>query len=202
MRVPRAIAGAVVVAALAGCAATPAERPAPTATHSREVASASRCLADHSPWTVDLEEAYRAWYDAAGATRELRSGAVSGTAELSFTRGDATTWTFTADRVSFELFFADGTRESTTFARESSGGYTLPEPGELLQLDTVRVVAAATTAGTTTSDGATSPGTSIAAPHFPWDAEPGTVLGFACTEHRLLVSAPGETPDTWSLIPG
>jgi hypothetical protein len=39
-------------------------------------------------------------------------------------------------------------------------------------------------------------------PRFPWDADAGTTLAFTCTEHLLVVSAPGGTPDTWDLSPG
>jgi hypothetical protein len=205
MRAPRATAALLAAAtgiALAACAESPPAAPGPTATHSREVASDSRCLADHSPWTVDLEAVFAEWRDAVGATRELQGGTISGTAELSFTRGDSSTWTFTASGVSFELYFADGTRETTTLARELTGSYALPEPGGLLELSTLRVIAAATDAVTTDESGARSEGTSVAAPRFPWDAEAGTTLAVTCTEHRLVVSAPGETPDAWDLSPG
>jgi hypothetical protein len=189
----------VGAAALAGCTA---HTPAPATTSSREVTSAYRCLADHSPWTVDLEAVYQAWRDAVGAEHELRGGTIAGTAELSFTRGERSTWTFTASGVSYELFFADGTRETTSLARELTGTYTLPEPGGLLELSTARVVAAATDAQTAAEDGTRTEGTTVAAPRFPWDADAGTTLAFTCTEHRLVVSAPGAAPDTWDLSPG
>jgi hypothetical protein len=199
MRAPRAIAALLVVAALAGCAA---QTPVPRASASREVTSAYRCLADHSPWTIDIEAVSQDWRDAVSVQHELRGGTSTGTAELSFTRGEHTTWTFTASGVSYELFFADGARETTSLARELAGTYTLPEPGGVLELSTVRVVAAATDADTVAEDGTRTEGTTVAVPRFPWDADAGTTLAFTCTEHLLVVSAPGGTPDTWDLSPG
>lgn len=202
MRAPRAMAALLVAAALAGCAEQGSPRPTPTASHSRDVAAAYRCLADHSPWTVDLDAVYEEWYDTVGATRELRGGTITGTAELSFTRDERASWSFTASGISYELFFADGTRETTSLVRELTGSYTLPEPGGMLELSTVRVVAAATDADTAAEDGTRTEGTTAAAPRFPWDADAGTTLAFTCTEHRLVVSASGSTPDTWDLSPG
>ena len=202
MRTPRAVVLTLVAcASLAGCA-DPGPAPEPTATHSREVASAYRCLADHSPWTLDLDRVYSEWFEAADADGELSGGTVTGTAELSFTRGDAPTWRFTARGVAYELFFASGVRETTTIARELTGGYTLPEPGGLLTLTSVRIVTDETDAASVSDDGTRTVGTSVAAPRFPWDADAGTMLAMTCTEHRLVVSAPGHTPDTWDLSPG
>lgn len=206
MRTPRAAIGIVasimVALALAGCAAKPAPEPSPTVTHSREVASAYRCLADHSPWTLDLDTIYREWYEAAAAEHELDGGTITGTAELRFTRGEHPSWSFTASGVSYELFFAGGAREVTMFSRELDGSYTLPEPGGVLTLTTVRVVTSTTDATSLAEDDTRAEGTSVAAPRFPWDADAGTMLAMTCTEHRLVVSAPGETPDTWDLSPG
>ena len=111
MRAPRVLSAVLLAAvALTGCSGTPAAEPRATPTHSREVASAYRCLADHSPWTLDLDAIYREWYDAAAAEHALDGGSVTGTAELSFTRGPHPSWTFRASGVSYELFFAGGVR--------------------------------------------------------------------------------------------
>jgi len=199
MRLPGATAAIVAVAfALAACSAQPA--PAPDPTRSRDIASASRCLADHSPWTVDLDGAYQEWADAVDAERPVRGGTVSGSAELSFTR-DAE-WTFVARRVEFGLTFTDGSSESTSLARELTGTYELEEPDGSLELTSTRVAAAATDAATIAADGTRHEGASVAPPLFPWDAPAGTTLAFACSEHRLLVSTPGETPTAWRLLPG
>jgi hypothetical protein len=203
MRTARAVTASIVAAlALVGCAGELTPEPSPTVTHSREVASAYRCLTDHSPWTLDLDTVYREWYEAASADRELSGGSITGTAELSFTRSERPRWTFTANGVAYELFFPGGSREATTFSRELSGGYTLPEPGGILTLTSVREVASQTDATTLAEDGTRTEGTSVAAPRFPWDATAGTQLAMTCTEHRLVVSSPGETPDTWDLSPG
>lgn len=207
MRVPRT-AGVALLAAvtLAGCAAepptAPEREPSPAASHSRDVAADYRCLADHSPWTVDLDDAFVAWRDDAEAAHELRGGTVTGTATVRFTRGDKPRWSFTAHGVAYELFFADGARERTGSALELAGGYTVVEPGGVLELRTVEVELAETDAVTIAADGTRSEGTRVAAPRFPWDADVGTMITFACTEHRLLVSAPGEVPDAWDLSPG
>lgn len=202
MRAPRTlVAMALAAFALTACTgAPPPDRPA--VTHSREVASAYRCLADHSPWTLDLDRVYREWFETASAEHELSGGDVTGTAEVSFTRGENPQWSFTASGVSYELFFTGGARESTAFSRELTGDYTVPEPGGALTLTTVRVVASATDAASLADDGTRTEGTSVAPPRFPWDAEAGTTLAMTCTEHRLVVSAPGEVPDTWDLLPG
>lgn len=207
MRVARTIALALVAAlALAGCAGDPAPppspEPSPTVKNSRDVTSDYRCLADHSPWTVDLDAVYRVWQQAAELEYELRGGTITGSATLSFTRDDAPRWSFTASGVAFELFFADGTRETTTLAQRLAGDYVVPEPGGVLELRSVEIEVASTDATTTAADGTRGEGTRVAAPRFPWDADVGTALDFACTEHRLLVSAPGETPETWDLSPG
>lgn len=203
MRTPRAMAALVVIGvSLAGCAGERAADPSPAVTHSREVASTFRCLVDHSPWTLDLDTVYREWYAAASTDHELAGGSITGSAELTFTRGEVPRWKFAASGVNYELFFSGGTRETTTFSRELSGGYTLPEPGGILTLTSVREAASQTDAATLAEDGTRTEGTSVAAPRFPWDGNSGTQLALTCTEHRLVVSAPGETPDTWNLSPG
>lgn len=203
MRAPRALSAALLVAvALTGCSGTPAAEPRATPTHSREVASTYRCLADHSPWTLDLDAIYREWYDAAAEAHALDGGSVTGTGELSFTRGPHPSWTFRASGVSYELFFAGGVRETTSSSQELRGSYTLPEPGGILTLTSVRAVGGTTDAASLAEDGTRTAGTSVAAPRFPWHAEAGTALAITCTEHLLVVSAPGETPDTWDLAPG
>jgi hypothetical protein len=203
MRAPRAAAAALGLAlALSGCVGAPASEPTPTVTHSREVASTYRCLADHSPWTLDLDTVYREWYEATASRHELDGGTITGTAELIFTRGPDPSWTFTASDVTFELYFAGGGRESTAYIRELRGRYAVPEPGGVLALTSVRAVETVTDAATVTEDGTRTEGTSVAAPRFPWDAEPGTLLAMTCTEHRLVVSVPGATPETWDLSPG
>ena len=193
---------ALTAVTLTGCTGAPASEPTPTVTQSREVASAYRCLADHSPWTLDLDTVYREWYEAAASDHQVDGGSITGTAELSFTRGEHPSWTFTANGVNYELFFVGGVRESTTSSLESSGGYTLPEPGGTLTLTSVQVVTGTTDAVSLDEDGTRTEGTSVAAPRFPWDAAAGTTLAMTCTEHRLVVSAPGETPETWDLSPG
>jgi hypothetical protein len=104
--------------------------------------------------------------------------------------------------VSYELFFAGGVRETTSSSQELQGSYTLPEPGGILTLTSVRTVGGTTDAASLAEDGTRTEGTSVAAPRFPWHAEAGTALAITCTEHLLVVSAPGETPDTWDLAPG
>jgi len=90
----RVAAAAVVVAALfggAGCAAAgPSPSPTPTPTPaSRDVAAASRCLADHSPWTVDLDTAHAEWSRTADdPAHPVTGGEANGTATVAFTRGD------------------------------------------------------------------------------------------------------------------
>lgn len=207
MRVSCTVAAAALAAfTLVGCTAPPpappSETPTPTATHSRDVAAAYRCLADHSPWTVDLDDAFRAWQDAAATEHELRGGTISGTATLRFTRGEQPHWSFTAGGVAFELFFADGARETIEYTQQLAGDYLVPEPGGALELLSVEVTEAHTDVVSLAADGTPSEVPRVAAPRFPWDADVGTALSFACTEHRLLVSAPGETPDTWDLSPG
>ncbi|MGN6273476.1 MAG: hypothetical protein ACTHMQ_10355 [Protaetiibacter sp.] len=187
---------------LSACAGAPVSEPTPSVTQSREVASAYRCLADHSPWTLDLDTIYREWYEAAAREHELDGGAVTGTAELIFTRGPDPSWTFTASGVTFELFFSGGGRESTAYMRELRGRYAVPEPGGVLALTSVRAVETVTDAASVAEDGTRTAGTSVAAPLFPWDAEPGTLLAMTCTEHRLVVSVPDATPETWDLSPG
>lgn len=207
MRGSRTVVTALVATlALAGCAedapAAPGPDASPTAVHSRAVASDYRCLADHSPWALDLDAVYRAWSEAAEAEHELRGGTITGTATLSFTRTDERRWSSTASSVAFELFFADGARETTTLDHRLSGDYLVAEPGGVLELLSHETGTSATDAVSIAADGTRAEGTRVAAPRFPWDADAGTVLHFACTEHRLLVSAPGETPETWDLSPG
>lgn len=192
--------------ALGACAGDPAAppraEPTPTASTSRDVGAAYRCLADHSPWTVDLDAVYREWYEAAESAHELRGGTVTGTATVSFTRGEDRRWAFTASGVVFELFYADGAREATTLEHRLTGDYLVAEPGGELQLRSVEVTEARTDVAPTEADGAPADASRVAPPRVPWDAAPGTALGFTCTEHRLLVSTPGEMPASWDLSPG
>jgi hypothetical protein len=200
MRPSRASAVLVVAAlALGGCAAGPAT---PDATVSRDVATAYRCLADHSPWSVDLDGVFDAWLDTVPEDRAVRGGEVTGTATLSFTRGSVPRWTFTATGVDFELFLGDGTTETTSLARELEGRYDIPEPGGALTLTRIRVIAAATDATTVAADGTRTEGVSVVAPRFPWETEDGEELPFTCTEHRLVVGTSGPAPFDWSLYPG
>ncbi|PZQ88137.1 MAG: hypothetical protein DI534_11730 [Leifsonia xyli] len=186
-------------AVLSGCASEP---PPAEATGSREVVTASRCLTEHSPWTLDLDEVFTAWSGAIPADRQVRGGEVTGTATLSFTAGTAPSWTFTANKVDYQLFFDDGTTESTSLARELQGRYTIRDAGGTLELSAVQVVAAATDASTVTEDGTLTAAVSIAAPSFPWDDAEGASISFTCTEHLLLVRTPEQSPATWSLYPG
>lgn len=197
-RVTALVITACAASALVACAAPAAPTETPT---SRAETLATRCLADHSPWTVDLDAVYDAWIDAVPETTAARGGEVTGSARLSFTRGDESAWAFTAEGVDFELFTAEGAIESTVVARELAGDYTLVDDGTVLELTTARVLSGATEVTTTAPDGGRSEGVSVPAPGFPWNAAPGTRLAFTCTEHRLVVSVPGGTPATWSLYP-
>jgi len=207
MRVTRTLVLALVAAlALSACAGAgsgaESGRPSPTPGHSRDVAAAYRCLADHSPWAVDLDAAYRAWYAATGTRHALRGGTITGSATMSFTRDHSPRWSFAANGLAYELFFDDGTHETTRLDLELAGDFAVPEPGGVLVLREVEVTEATTVTAARAADGTDSSRTRVAAPSFPWDGPNGTALSFTCTEHRLLVSAPGEVPATWDLSPG
>lgn len=198
--VTAASAAAAVVLALTGCTADATPAP-PTATPaSREVAAAYRCLADHSPWSIDLDAAHTEWSDSAGTADPVTGGEVTGTATVAFTRGDAPAWTFTATGVDYELYFDDGTRERTSLDVESSGRYLIPEPGDSLTLSRVRVTSTSEETQATAADGTTTATVAVAAPRFPWLV--GSTVAFTCTEHRLVVSTPGQVPASWTLLPG
>lgn len=203
MRNRLAVAATVVVAsALAGCTvdtATPAT-PTPTPT-SREVSSAYRCLADHSPWSIDLDAVHSEWSEAADDVDHAVSGGdVTGTATVTFTRGAQPSWMFDATGVDYELYFADGTRERTVLEVESTGRYVIPEPGDLLELSRVRVATSGEEFSTTAQDGTTTTSVTVASPRFPWLVD--STVAFTCTEHRLVLSTPGQVPASWTLLPG
>lgn len=196
-----ASAAAAVAFALTACSA-PGGAPTPTPTpDSRDVAEAYRCLADHSPWSVDLDAAHAEWSDAADtASDPVSGGEVTGTATVAFTRGDGASWTFTATGVDYELYFADGTRERTSLDVESGGRYVISEPGDALALSRVHVASTAQELQTIAGDGTTTEEVAVAAPRFPWLV--GGSVAFTCTEHRLVISTPGQVPASWTLLPG
>ncbi|MCS0499021.1 hypothetical protein [Protaetiibacter mangrovi] len=199
MRVLRAsgvAAAACAVLVLTGCGA-PDDAETPIG---RDAASDYRCLAEHSPWIVDLDAAYDAWRDAAAQGVGVRAGDVTGSARLSFTGSADPRWRFSAERVAYELFLDDGSRESTTVSGEYSGDYRLSPSGGMLVLTSVRVDAADSAATATAADG-TSGAVTVPAPAFPWDAGAGASLAFTCTEHRLIVDAVGGIPSNWNLYP-
>jgi len=192
---------AIVAVGVGGCAAGGAPPgPSPTPT-SRDVSVAYRCLADHSPWTLDLDAAHAEWSDAADdPAHPVTGGEANGTATVRFSRGETPRWEFTATGVDYELFFADGVREATEVAADSHGRYAIAEPGDRLVLSAVQVDASSETATTTASDGTTASGVTVAAPLFPWLV--GSSVAFTCTEHRLVISTPGQVPASWTLQPG
>lgn len=200
----RKLASAAAVAAALALALTACSGGGtpPTATPaSRGVAEAYRCLADHSPWSVDLDAAHAEWSGAADtSSRAVAGGEVVGTATVSFTRAESPAWTFTATGVDYELYFADGTRERTSLGVESSGRYVIPEPGDTAVLSRVRVTATSEETQTIASDGTTTSTVAVAAPRFPWLV--GSEVAFTCTEHRLVFSTPGQVPASWTLLPG
>ena len=203
MRSPRAASAALALAgalALASCAA-PAPPSTATPTTAPAAASAQRCLADHSPWTLDLDAAYTAWYRAADGDEAPTGGEVTGSARMTFTRGADTEWSFTANGVDFELFFADGSRESTAASADYTAVYLVDDDGEAFELARVRTISATSTGSATASDGTSTDQPSIAAPEFPWvDGE--TAFPFSCTEHRLVISDPDSAPNAWTFLPG
>jgi len=194
-------AAASLVLALSACTAggTP---PTPTPTPgSRDVAAAYRCLADHSPWSVDLDAAHTEWSGSADtASDPVSGGEVTGTATVAFTRGGTPSWTFRATGVDYELYFADGTRERSALDVETAGRYVIPEPGDALVLSRVKVASTSEDTQTTASDGTTTATVAVAAPRFPWLGAGS--LAFTCTEHRLVISTPGQVPASWTLLPG
>lgn len=196
-----AVSAAALALALSACSVGGAA-PTPTPTpDSRDVAEAYRCLADHSPWSVDLDAAHAEWSESADTVSEpVNGGEVTGTATIAFTRGDSSSWSFTATGVDYELYFGDGTRERTSLDVESGGRYVIPEPGDTLVLSRVEVETTAEELQTTEADGTTTATVAIAAPRFPWLV--GGAVAFTCTEHRLVVSTPGQVPASWTLLPG
>lgn len=201
MRSARAVSLVLAGAGVLALAACSTPEPSPTPTTARAVASAQRCLADHSPWTLDLDAAYTAWYPDADGDEAPTGGDVIGSAHMTFTRGAETEWTFTANEVDYELFFADGSRESTTTSAELEADYLIHDDGDVFELVGVHPISATSTGSPTAPDGTSTEQPSIAAPEFPWlDGE--TEFAFSCTEHRLVISDPGSVPNAWTLLPG
>ncbi len=203
MRNRLAVAGALVVVAFgaSGCVAdAPPADPTP-APASRDVAAAYRCLIDHSPWTVDVDAAHAEWSATVDdPAHPVTGGEANGTATITFTRDEVSRWDFTATGVDYELYYGDGTRESTAVDLRSSGRYAIPEPGDQLVVNRVLVDAETEDATTTASDGTITPGVAVASPQFPWVA--AGRFAFTCTEHRLVFSTPGQVPGSWTLQPG
>ena len=199
-RAASALLATAGVLVLASCAAPePPSTSTPTTTPA--AASAQRCLADHSPWTLDLDAAYTAWYGDAEGDEVPTGGEVTGGAQMAFTRGADTEWSFTANGVDFVLFFADGSRESTTASAEFEAVYLIDDDAESFELVSVRTISATSTGSATAPDGTSTDQPSIAAPEFPWgDSE--TEFPFSCTEHRLVISDPDSVPNAWTFLPG
>jgi hypothetical protein len=195
-----AVLAVVGALALVACAAPePASSPTPTAAPA--AASALRCLADHSPWTLDLEAAFAAWYRDADGEHVPTGGDVTGTAQMTFTRGAEPEWGFTATGVDFELYFEDGSRESSTTSAELAASYLIIDDAEAFELVRVRMITPAPTGSASPGDDASTDQSRIAAPAFPWvDGE--TEFAFSCTEHRLVISDPDSTPSAWTFLPG
>ena len=189
--------GVVGLGLLSGCAAP--EPPDPTPTVSREEASAVRCLADHSPWSLDLDAAFDEWFDSAEHADPV-GGAVTGSARMSFTRERE--WRFVASSVDFELHLSDGARESTTQSAEYDGDYTVTSDGGEVVLSRLRVASSNATATATAPDGSPADAPRVPAPSFPWEGADTLSLTFSCTEHRLVVSDPSGVPTAWTLQPG
>ena len=67
-------------------------------------------------------------------------------------------------------------------------------------LSAVRVDTSTEVGTTVAADGTTTAGVTVAPPRFPWLV--GTAVTFTCTEHRLVISTPGQVPASWTLQPG
>ncbi|TXK19615.1 hypothetical protein [Homoserinibacter sp. GY 40078] len=196
VRAATVVTAAAVLVACAPTTAPPddAETPLP-----RDLRLAFACLADHSPWELDLDDAVHERADVASASGTAVLGtATRGRATMSFGADDDPAWSFHAIGVMLEVRYGDGALERAMLDGDLDARYDLEESGPGVLLLVRPDGGLSNTTAARGADG-TPADPHLPAITLPWDGD--AVVDIACTEHKLVISVPGGSPASWEFLP-